>query len=449
MPSTTTLSPSGDTTGATDTAAINTALGRVGAGGSVLLDPGDWHTDAPLKIPPGVELAGIKGGINGRTSTTPAGSVIHPVAGFSATGGILDLAGVSGARIRDLAILNDLGSPADVDGISCHGDVNGLEVRHVSVALVSGYGLAYYRDSRGRGGDGLWMSRCMFQRTGKSGVHRPVSDSNIHNVHVQFAGHVAGASDGHGFFTTQGSSGNIVYVGCRADLCAGSGWLIDHKGSFGDATKLIGCSTERNCQDGVLITNSSSTGTDWRGPVIISGSCFEGDGMNHGAGGEFAGIRVRGQNRVFIDGTIVMVNKLDVSAGAPKYSLGINEIGSAPGKPETIEWASGRMNYSTRQGGQAIQNHSLVDHLVIGPTVTQAGGYESRTISPRTGKVTLSGGTATVASPWAFSGSLIYLTNVGPSGTVGTPCVSARGNGSFTINSTSSSDSSTIAWMIM
>src|SRR5712691_2511155 len=172
MPSATTLSPSGDITGATDTAAINAALGGAGAGGSVLLGPGDWYTDAPLRIPAGVELAGIKGGINGRTATTPAGSVIHPVATFSATGGILDLAGVTGARIRDLAIVNDLGSPADVDGISCHGDVNGLEVRHVSIALVSGHGLAYYRDAGGHGGDGLWMSRCMFQRTGKSAVHR-------------------------------------------------------------------------------------------------------------------------------------------------------------------------------------------------------------------------------------------------------------------------------------
>jgi hypothetical protein len=80
-----------------------------------------------------------------------------------------------------------------------------------------------------------------------------------------------------------------------------------------------------------------------------------------------------------------------VSAGAPKYSLGINGIGSALGQPETIEWASGRMNYSTRQGGQAIQNHAMADHLVIGPTVTQAGGYESTTISPRTGKAALVG----------------------------------------------------------
>jgi hypothetical protein len=379
--------------------------------------------------------------------------VIHPVAAFSGPG-VLSLLSASGVRIRDLAIVNDMGSPANVDGISCHGNVNGLEILHVSVALVSGYGLAYYQ-SGGVDGDGLWMSRCMFQRTGKSAVHRPVNDANIHNVHIQYAGNVAGPADGHGFFSDAGSAGNMTYVGCRADLCAGSGWLIDHKGTFGDATKLVGCSTERNARDGVLITNSSAAGSAWRSPVIISGCCFEGDGTNQGpatstaTGGEYAGIRVQGRNRVFIDGTTVVVSTKDLAAGAPKYALGISQTGSPPGRAETVEWASGRMNYSTGQGGQAIQNHSLVDHLVIGPTVTQAGGYESTAISPRTGQVDLAGGTATVASPWAFPESLIYLTVVGPSAAMGTPFVSSRGAGSFTIGSTSGTDASTIAWMIM
>ena len=135
MASTIVLNPSTDKTGATDPAAVNAALGNVGGGGSVLLGPGDWYTDAPLDIPDGTELAGIKGGINGQTSTSPAGTVIHPAADFSGPG-VLSLSAVTGVRIRDLAILNDLGSPADVDGISCHGNVNGLEVLHMSVARV-------------------------------------------------------------------------------------------------------------------------------------------------------------------------------------------------------------------------------------------------------------------------------------------------------------------------
>jgi hypothetical protein len=88
------------------------------------------------------------------------------------------------------------------------------------------------------------------------------------------------------------------------------------------------------------------------------------------------------------------------------------------------------------------------DHLLIGPTVTQAGGYESRVISPRSGTAVLAAGTATVSTPWAFPQSLIQLTNAGPGGTPGTPCVTAVATGSFTITSTSDDDTSTIAWQI-
>ena len=107
------------------------------------------------------------------------------------------------------------------------------------------------------------------------------------------------------------------------------------------------------------------------------------------------------------------------------------------------------MNYSTGQHGEAIHNHSQCDHLLVGATVTQAGGYESTAISQRSGKVTLSGGTATVPTPWAYGNSLICLTNIGKAGTIGTLQVSSRTTGSFTIKSTSGSDASTVAWMIL
>jgi len=53
-----------------------------------------------------------------------------------------------------------------------------------------------------------------------------------------------------------------------------------------------------------------------------------------------------------------------------------------------------------------------------------------------------------VSTPWAFPQSLVQLTNTGPGGTPGTPCVTAVGTGSFTITSTSQTDTSTIAWQI-
>jgi hypothetical protein len=448
MPAIAYVTPSGDTTGATDSAAINREFSAADRDISVQLGPGNWYVNAPLTPGPGNELAGVKGGTNGNSATTPAGTVIHPVPAFSATGGVIDLAdGNTANRITDLAILNDLGCPADVDGISCHRNVNGLFLSRVSVCKVSGHAVAYYQGADGTDGDALWMERCMIQRPGKNGVHRPPNDTNVHNVHIQFAGNVAGARQGYGFFSTPSSSGNITYVGCRVDLCAAAGWLIDHKGSYGDATKLIGCSTERNFGDGVLITNSSASGSDWRAPVIISGCCFEGDGMNNGDGGEYAGIEVQGRNRVFIDGTVTAVNTLDMALGAPKYALAIRQAGSSPGRPETIEWASGRLNYSTGQGGKAILNHSQCDQLLIGPTVTQAGGYADDTPDCRAGKATRVAGTAKVSTPWSWPSALISLTPLGyPSGRL---YVGSRSDNSFTIKSTSTSDTCDVAWVIL
>jgi hypothetical protein len=69
--STIVLTPSTDQTGAADTAAINAALGAVGAGGSVLLGPGDWYTGAPLDIPGGTELAASRAGSTGTPRPLP------------------------------------------------------------------------------------------------------------------------------------------------------------------------------------------------------------------------------------------------------------------------------------------------------------------------------------------------------------------------------------------
>jgi len=72
MPGIVTLSPSGDTSGATDTPVINAAFSFTDADISVQLGPGDWYTNAPLSPGPGNELAGVKGGMNGFSSTHPA-----------------------------------------------------------------------------------------------------------------------------------------------------------------------------------------------------------------------------------------------------------------------------------------------------------------------------------------------------------------------------------------
>ena len=92
MPAIINVTPSGDTSGATDSAAINRAFSTDDGDISVQLGPGNWYVNAPLTPGPGHELAGVKGGMNGHSATNPAGTVIHPVPAFSATGGVIDLA---------------------------------------------------------------------------------------------------------------------------------------------------------------------------------------------------------------------------------------------------------------------------------------------------------------------------------------------------------------------
>jgi hypothetical protein len=75
---TTAPQPSGDTTGATDTTAINDALAAAPLGGSVVLSPGTYRTDAPLLIPPQVMLLGTHSSHIDSTVTC-----IEPVAAFT------------------------------------------------------------------------------------------------------------------------------------------------------------------------------------------------------------------------------------------------------------------------------------------------------------------------------------------------------------------------------
>jgi hypothetical protein len=463
----TAVAASGDTTGVTDTAAINDALAAAPAGGLVQLGPGSFYTNAPILVPSGVLLSGIKGGINGGSAENPAGSVLTPVSSFS-QGSTAQVAGVVviqepsasgeslGCQVRDLAILgSDLPSGSlYVDGISCYGAVGGLRLSGLSVAKVTGRGIAFYDDSAGNRADGFWADRIMLQRVGGNAFHRIPSDSSISNVHIQYASTSQG-DEGHGFFT---SGGNIAFVGCRSDLNAGCGWRVDHSGGGGgytDSTRLVGCGTERNQQHGCWISNPSATGLRWSDPVIISGCHFGEDGSGGGSGGDYAGIYISGfQSNVIIDGTSVDVGTIDYSDGCPKYGIMTAPQGSDNGVPRCITLTGATLNYSSVAGGCAVNDTGPAAFFFAGPEVMSSAGYDpdpSKTsvINRRQGTVTLAAGTATVSNAWVTASSRIMLSNISSSGTVGALSVSARSAGSFTIESTSSSDNSEVLWAII
>lgn len=68
-------------------------------------------------------------------------------------------------------------------------------------------------------------------------------------------------------------------------------------------------------------------------------------------------------------------------------------------------------------------------------------------ITPRRGTVVLSAGAATVALPSVTAATHIHLTIQAPGGALGVPHVFSRTVGtSFTIHSSSGTDTSTVAW---
>jgi hypothetical protein len=443
------LTPSGHESGATDAMAINSALTSATPGSIVWLDAGTWYIDQPISMPSYGVLQGTRGGVAAYDTSPGQGTVIRPVSGFSSTAPVsaaIVMVNANGVQLRDFTI-DGSHAPSAVDGIASCGSAEGIALADLGIYGPTGYGINCTAPSSDGKADGWKAFRILIQRAGSTGWFDVPSDTTAVDVHVQNSG-------GDGFAIASG--GNTRFIGCRADLSGGSGWVIDHPGgSYTDATVLAGCGTQRNQQHGVKITNSSPTGTDWRDPVVISGCSFDEDGSgpvnssgSH-AGGEYAGIWIEGSNRVWITGSTVLVGIVDYRSGCPRYGLATAPIGTASGAPELIVMTGGHLNYATA-GAAAYSTDSShpAKILYLSPDVTSSAGYHGA-INSRLGTSVLSRGSATVTNPWVTTDSRIFLSNTLAGGTPGFVYVSSRSAGNFTIRSTSRSDTSQIAWMIV
>lgn len=129
-------------------------------------------------------------------------------------------------------------------------------------------------------------------------------------------------------------------------------------------------------------------------------------------------------------------------------------------------WAIGQLNsdstfsiYSFPLGFNAVNINHVTGYASFYSKVKSAGivlnpvgsGISIKEGTNATmGAVSLINGTATVSTTKVSSSSRIFLTIQQPGGTVGTPYISAMTAGSsFTITSTSSTDTSLVAWLII
>jgi hypothetical protein len=293
------LPPSGDVTGAADSAALANAFI---SGLAVQLLPGTYYIDVPLSMATGTRLLGT----HGSQGTPEQGSTIVP---GSAWAGASMITFPNNSGEQEIGCLNlDASSLAagTVVGISASGlTITGLDL-HDLLIIGTGFNQAIIG-----GGKGWWLDRVTANGTNGTGFSfGSVSDTTWTRCHAIGCG-------GTGFFI--GNCANGKMIGCKAEFCTtgfnlSSAWVT---GNGAGGFQLTGCSTDRNIQNGLLI---DATGT---APMNITGHMARRDGSN---GGSWGGVTCNASTvPVSVTGltTYMGVNDDGSGSNSPKYGFQI------------------------------------------------------------------------------------------------------------------------------
>lgn len=332
---------------------IQQMLNQATAGQVLTLPAGLFPVASGLTIPQGVTLAGGRGG-----KETVLGTILQPTAAFAAAQVIGFPAGTSEQQIRDLVIDGSLMPAGTSIGISAAGGQ--AEYVQLSNVLMSGAGLSNGVSVAASG----WLARDVIVRgTSSTGiVLASVGDHNWTDSQVINAGSYGWSLSG---------IGNSKFTACRADWSAAAGWFIQGAWSTGTGAggiQLTACSTDRNAQDGVLI---SATGTS---PILITGHMGRRDGSSSTSAG-YAAVRIGAAATVPV-----------VIDGITTYP-GVNDDGTGNDSPEY------GINYQATGGYAQLTNAYL--HAVTAGTTGTIPNY--RAIATRTGSTSAPGAITQVA----------------------------------------------------
>jgi len=239
-----TIDPSGDATGATDTARLNNALAAASPGSTVTLSPGIFSTIAPIVIPEHVGLWGpkrdmaIPTGNYGLGGLALDGAIIKPVAAFAGSSVIsMPSPGAvqsGGQDIRRIVADGELLPAGTVHGIEAAGAIAGVTLEDALVWNVTGKGLYPHSDGISQpdfwhvsnskfsacGGNGVeiagladsWFTDC--EATGNTGDDWKITNGNnsrFINCKGEFAG---GASHGFNIIGAPGFTGVVTFINC-------------------------------------------------------------------------------------------------------------------------------------------------------------------------------------------------------------------------------------------
>ncbi|QBZ73520.1 minor tail protein [Streptomyces phage Mischief19] len=476
-------------TGIADQTKIQAAVDAAFAagGGTVQLTGGTFFNSAPVTLHPTVKIIGAHGEQIYNPGQFTGPSVIKPVAGFTGGAVFVLLDQTNGGYVSKSAEQQIMSLTIDgtgvvgvpVHGIQGGGYIHGVLLRDVAIRGMSGKGIYTFFEN-GAQPFSWTFEHVVVDNSEGDGIHL-INHSDATLIDVVSIG-----AGGNAFIFS--NMPNSRALGCRAEWSEGTGYYIT--GNFGNGQgsggmSLVGCSSDRNRFDGMLV---NATGT---APLLVQGCTFRRDGRNGNAGGgDYSGFRATGA------GMPIIIDGLSVSPGVDDTGAGVNSpvnafkvsgstyvaLGSGFLHGATAGFVDGGGNgmlrrgpnigertgttnapvdvfggawkaygYTELDGGQSNGKWNIwsggPDALNIG---SLGGGIAIKEgVNGRMGVATLAAGTVTVANTSVTANTRIFLTGQGngASGTPGTPRVSARTPGvGFTITSSSASDTSPVAW---
>lgn len=303
-----------------DTVAIQAVLNSALPGDTVYL-PKTHAVSAPLKIPPQVRLLG-RHGSNIYSMVKPT---IKPLATFAGAAIILIVDQTTGSysyvsneqRIENVTIdCSAVPGATSADGIQAQGLVRGVHLKDVAIYHSTSYGINFVSNASGVASN--WhCERVIVTAPVSAGFNAYISNSTWTDCLV------SGGSS-YGWLMSLGCATNTLFEACRAELNANSGFHIAAStgtGAGSGGPTFIGCTTDRNGQNGVNITAS----TVGNAPISFIGCTFRRDGSSSTSSG-YAGVNISGTAPVFITGCQTHVGPDDAGTGnsSPQYGLTAN-----------------------------------------------------------------------------------------------------------------------------
>lgn len=460
-------------------------------GGTVQLSDGVFFTSAPITLHPTVRLVGAHGDQIFNPSQLTVSSYLRPVVGFTGGAVIVMLDQTDGGYANKSAeqqvvnlTIDGTGVGGTVHGIQGGGYIHGVLLQNVAIKAVTGKGIYTFAANGSQ----------PFSWT----FHHVVVD-NPDGVGIDLAGHtdatlidvVSIGAGGNAF--TLSNMANSRAVGCRAEWSEGHGYHVTGAWGTGQGSggmSFVGCSSDRNRFNGVLV---DATGN---GPLLFGDMALRRDGRNGGAGGgDYSNFRVTAATMPVIvtnlvtypgvdddgTGTNSPVNAFKVS-GATYVALnsgflhgatngfvdgGTNAVlrrgpnigertgtTAAPADAFSNPWAAAGnatfSGYFVTDAGQSNGQWQLFGNAANSLRLGSAGGGIAITegANARQGVATLVAGTVTVANTSMAATDRIMLTRATTGGTVGHLSYTITAATSFTINSTSGTETSTVNWVI-